>query len=131
MLSLRDGRHPCSEGSSDQHPPTTHPASTLKPTPHPKASSPSADRIMCTQVRNDVPDHDAFRYVPFTGETYGRPTNETIRFMNRLAVIDAELGQLRLVTVRERGMLRCAAGVGCSSPVSRVCVMILVLQCQG
>ena len=32
------------EGSSDQHPPTTHPASTLKPTPHPKTSSPSAKR---------------------------------------------------------------------------------------
>ena len=57
-----------------------------------------ADRIMCTQVRNDVPDREAFRYVPCTGEPCRRPTKETIRFMNRHAVIDAELGQLRPVT---------------------------------
>ena len=42
----------------------------------------------------DVPDHDAFRFVPFAVETCGYTGKEAVKFVNRLGDIAAESGRI-------------------------------------
>ena len=43
-----------------------------------------AERTKRTRFRNDVPDHAAFRFVPFAVETCGYMGKEAVKFVNRL-----------------------------------------------
>ena len=96
-----------------------------------------------TRFRQDVPDHAAFRFVPFAVEACGYMGKEAVKFVNRLGDTAAENGRIpKGAFVRcgsaaavgdgaeGGGMLRCSAGVAWSSRVSTACVMMLVLQCQ-
>ena len=47
-----------------------------------------------TRFRKDVPDHAAFRFVPFAVETCGYMGKGAVRFVNRLGVIAAESGRI-------------------------------------
>ena len=47
---------------------------------------------MRTRFRKDVPDHAAFRFVPFAVETSGHMGKEAVKFVNRLGDIAAESG---------------------------------------
>ena len=89
-----------------------------------------------TRFRQDAPDHAAFRFAPFAVElcgyigkeardTWGHRSRAWAHYQgciralaNAAAVGDGAAG------------VRCVAGVGWSSRVSRACVMMLVLQCQ-
>ena len=53
-----------------------------------------AERTKRARFRNDVPDHAAFRFVPFAVETCGYMGNdsEAVKFVNRLGDIAAESG---------------------------------------
>ena len=53
-----------------------------------------ADRTKRTRFRKDVPDHPAFRIVPFTVETCGYMGTEAVKFVNCLADIAAESGRI-------------------------------------
>ena len=50
-----------------------------------------AERTKRTRLRKDVPDHAAFRFVPFAVEACGK---EAVRFVNRLGDIAAESGRI-------------------------------------
>ena len=43
-----------------------------------------AEQTKRTRFRKDVPDHAAFRFVPFAVETCGYIGKEAVRFVNRL-----------------------------------------------
>ena len=43
-----------------------------------------AERTKQTRFRKDVPDHAAFRLVPFAVETCGCMGKEAVKFLNRL-----------------------------------------------
>ena len=47
-----------------------------------------------TRFRKDVPDHAAFRFVPFAVETCGYMGKEAVKFVNRLGDIAAESGRI-------------------------------------
>ena len=53
-----------------------------------------AERTKQTRFRNDVPDHAAFRIVPFAVETCGYMGKEAVKFVNRLGDIAAERGSI-------------------------------------
>ena len=53
-----------------------------------------AERTKRTRFRKDVPDHAAFRFVPFAVETCGYMGKEAVNFMNRLGDIAAESGRI-------------------------------------
>ena len=53
-----------------------------------------AERTMRTRFRKDVPDHAAFRFVPFAVETCGYMGKEAVKFVNRLGDIAAETGRI-------------------------------------
>ena len=100
-----------------------------------------AERTKRTRFRKDVPVHAAFQFVPFAAGKCGYMGKEAVRFVSRLGDITSESGripkgayvhwEMQLLSVTaQQGMLRCTAGVGWSSRVSRVCAMTLVLQCQ-
>ena len=50
--------------------------------------------IQRTRFRQDVPDHAAFRFVPFAVETCGYMGKEALKFVNRLGDIAAESGRI-------------------------------------
>ena len=85
-----------------------------------------AERTKRTRFRNDVPDHAAFRFVPFAVETCGYMGNEAVKFVNRLEDIAAERGRIpkgafvrwamQLLSVGQRGnaeMYRRSGLAGC------------------
>ena len=47
-----------------------------------------------TRLRNDVPDHAAFRFVPFVVEMCGYMGKEAVKFVDRLGDIAAEAGRI-------------------------------------
>ena len=47
-----------------------------------------AERTKRMRFRKDVPDHAAFRFVPFVVETCGYMGKEAVKFVNRLAIGD-------------------------------------------
>ena len=47
-----------------------------------------------TRTCRDVPDHAAFRFVPFAVETFGYMGKEAVKFVNRLGDIAAESGRI-------------------------------------
>ena len=51
-----------------------------------------AERTKRTRFRKDVPDHAAFRFVPFAVETSGHMGKEAVKFVNLLGDIPAESG---------------------------------------
>ena len=53
-----------------------------------------AERTKRTRFRKDVPDHAAFRFVPFAVETCGYMGKEAVNFVNRLGDIAAESGRI-------------------------------------
>ena len=53
-----------------------------------------AERTKQTWSRKDVPDHAAFRFVPFAVETCGYMGKEAVKFVNRLRDIAAESGRI-------------------------------------
>ena len=53
-----------------------------------------AERTKRTRFRKDVPDHAAFRFVPFAVETCGYMGKEAVKFVNRLGDIAAESGRI-------------------------------------
>ena len=53
-----------------------------------------AERSKRTWFRKDVPDHAAFRFVPFAVETCGYMGKEAVKFVNRLGDIAAESGRI-------------------------------------
>ena len=53
-----------------------------------------AERTKRTRFRQDVPDHAAFRFVPFAVETCGYMGKEAVRFVNRFRDIAAESGRI-------------------------------------
>ena len=83
-----------------------------------------AERTKRKRFRKDVPDHAAFRFVPFAVETSGYKGREAVKFVNRLWDIAAESGripkgafvrwamQLLLVTVqRGNAEMYCRSGL--------------------
>ena len=52
------------------------------------------ERTNRTRFRKDVPDHAAFRFVPFAVETCGYMGKEAVKFVNRLEDIAAESGRI-------------------------------------
>ena len=99
----------------------------------------SAERTQPTRFRKDVPDHAAFRVVPFAGETCWFMGKEAVRFVNRLGDIAAESGRIpkgafvrwamQLLSVMvQRGNAEMISPL--RRYVSRVCVTMLALQCQ-
>ena len=54
----------------------------------------SAERTKRTWFRKDVPDHAAFRFVPFAVETCGYMGKEAVKFVKRLGDIAAESGRI-------------------------------------
>ena len=53
-----------------------------------------AEQTKRTLFSNYVPDHAAFRFVPFAVETCRYMGKETVKFMNRLGDIAAESGRI-------------------------------------
>ena len=53
-----------------------------------------AERTKRTRFRKDVPDHAAFRFVPFAVETCGYMSKEAVKFVNRVGDIAAESGRM-------------------------------------
>ena len=53
-----------------------------------------AERTKRTRFRKDVPDHAAFRFVPFAVDTCGYMGKEAVKFVNRLGDIAAESGRI-------------------------------------
>ena len=53
-----------------------------------------AERTKRTRFRKDVPDHPAFRFLPFAVETCGYMGKEVVKFVNRLGEIAAESGRI-------------------------------------
>ena len=108
-----------------------------------------ADRSKRTRVRKDVPDHAAFRIVPFAVETFGYMSKEAVKFVNRLGDIAAESGsipkgafvrramqllsvtlQLLSVTVQRGNAEMYRSGLPVVISREQGCVTMLALQCQ-
>ena len=53
-----------------------------------------AERTKRTRFRKDVPDHTAFRFVPFAVETCGYMRKEAVKFVTRLGDIAVESGRI-------------------------------------
>ena len=53
-----------------------------------------AEQIKRTQFRKDIPDHAAFRFVPFAVETCGYMGKKLVKFVRSLRDIAAESGRV-------------------------------------
>ena len=63
-----------------------------------------AERSKRTRFRKDEPDHAAFRFVSFAGETSGYTHKEAVRFVNHLGDIAAESGRFPNGAIARRAM---------------------------
>ena len=82
-----------------------------------------AERTKRTWFRKDVPDHAAFRFVPFAVETSGYMGREAVKFVNRLGDIAAENGNIPKGSYkRVKGRSHTVEKRKASQPRVRLCV---------